>query len=279
MIRTIRRLIATDGGDNKEWIELAMLSSDDKPVSGIINGSIATEVDTGSVFFFDEAAGEWIEQFSFQNAGGGGGGGDEEVLPAGYTRLEYVDAYLCSVNTGILPDSSTIIEAKVMGINMTTQKLINEAKSGSENYMFTLTFSNSQSGCKARAYFGAMNSALVDNLPSFYQRPIYVKMDSSGVTANGATGSYASTPSYVPTEPIYLFCGSANLARRSGDGGFNDLLFWMKITKNGEVVRHYVPARRNEDDVVGLYDLASKEFFVSANPSSGFYPGPAVPES
>lgn len=71
MIRTIRRLIATDGGDNKEWVELTMLSSDAKPTSGIINGSIATEVDTGKVFFFDETAGEWVEQFSFQNAGGG----------------------------------------------------------------------------------------------------------------------------------------------------------------------------------------------------------------
>lgn len=87
MIRTIRRLIATDGGDNKEWIELAMLSSDDKPVSGIINGSIATEVDTGSVFFFDEAAGEWIEQFSFQNAGGGGGG--NSGVEADYRGLIY----------------------------------------------------------------------------------------------------------------------------------------------------------------------------------------------
>lgn len=73
MIRTIRRLVATDGGDNKEWIELTTLSSDTKPTSGIINGSIATEVDTGKVFFFDETAGEWVEQFSFQNAGGGGG--------------------------------------------------------------------------------------------------------------------------------------------------------------------------------------------------------------
>lgn len=277
MIRTIRRLIATDGGDNKEWVELAMLSSDDKPVSGIINGSIATEVDTGSVFFFDEAAGEWIEQFSFQNAGGGGGGGGEEALPAGYTRLEYVDAYLCSVNTGIVPDSSTIIEAKVMGINMKSETLINEAKSGNTYYALSLTFSNTQSSNAARATIGAGNSAVVNNLPSFYQRPIYVKMDSSGVTANGATASYASTPSYVPTEPLYLFCGGANLTRRTGDTGFNDLFFWMKITKNDEVVRHYVPARRDADNVSGLYDLASKEFFESASPDSSFYPGPAVP--
>lgn len=66
MIRTTKRLVATDGGDNKEYVEYTCLASDTKPTTGIITGSICVEVDTGTVFFFDETAGEWVEQFSFQ---------------------------------------------------------------------------------------------------------------------------------------------------------------------------------------------------------------------
>lgn len=66
MIRTTKRLVATDGGNNKEYVEYTCLASDTKPTIGIITGSICVEVDTGTVFFFDETAGEWVEQFSFQ---------------------------------------------------------------------------------------------------------------------------------------------------------------------------------------------------------------------
>lgn len=48
------------------YVEAACLSTDQKPTDRIATGSICTEVDTGTVFFYDEASGEWVEQFSFQ---------------------------------------------------------------------------------------------------------------------------------------------------------------------------------------------------------------------
>ena len=42
-------------------IESACLSPDTKPTDGIANGSICIEMDTGSIFMFDEAAGDWLE--------------------------------------------------------------------------------------------------------------------------------------------------------------------------------------------------------------------------
>lgn len=66
MIRTLKRYIAIDGAMDKEYREITCLSTDTKPTTGIINGSICLEVDTGTVFFYDEAADDWVEQFSFQ---------------------------------------------------------------------------------------------------------------------------------------------------------------------------------------------------------------------
>ena len=47
--------------------EYWLTSDDEKPTDGVSMGSILVEVDTGKVYFFNEVAGEWVEQFSFQS--------------------------------------------------------------------------------------------------------------------------------------------------------------------------------------------------------------------
>lgn len=37
------------------------LSTDEKPVEGVMNGSCLIEMDTGKVYFFDEAGKAWTE--------------------------------------------------------------------------------------------------------------------------------------------------------------------------------------------------------------------------
>lgn len=56
MVRTLVKQIHTDG---KDYVELACLSTDNKPTAGIVTGSLALEVDTGDVYAFDEVGGEW----------------------------------------------------------------------------------------------------------------------------------------------------------------------------------------------------------------------------
>lgn len=47
-----------------KWVsELFGLSTDEKPVTSIPNGSIFVEIDTGSVYFFNEEATSWVFQF------------------------------------------------------------------------------------------------------------------------------------------------------------------------------------------------------------------------
>ena len=47
--------------DGNDLFELACLSTDTKPTEDIANGSILIEMDTGSIFMYDEAGAEWIE--------------------------------------------------------------------------------------------------------------------------------------------------------------------------------------------------------------------------
>lgn len=52
--------------NGKQLCEGFCLSTDQKPNYQIANGSVMTEIDTGKVSFFNEAAGEWVVQFSLQ---------------------------------------------------------------------------------------------------------------------------------------------------------------------------------------------------------------------
>lgn len=46
--------------------EVRCLSTDTKPTTNLATGATCVEVDTGNVYFFDSASGEWVYQFTFQ---------------------------------------------------------------------------------------------------------------------------------------------------------------------------------------------------------------------
>jgi hypothetical protein len=52
-------------------------------------------------------------------------------------------------------------------------------------------------------------------------------------------------------------------------------LYYTKMWKNGTLVRYLIPAKRNSDNVVGMYDTVSKTFFTNAG-SGAFIAGPVV---
>lgn len=58
----VRIIVSRSYTSGKNYIEAAGLSTDDKPVAGIITGSKFTEVDTGDQYLFDETGnGTWTK--------------------------------------------------------------------------------------------------------------------------------------------------------------------------------------------------------------------------
>lgn len=51
---------AQSNGTIKHQIEGHCLSTDTKPIENVLNGSMLLEMDTSTVFFFDEANHQWI---------------------------------------------------------------------------------------------------------------------------------------------------------------------------------------------------------------------------
>ena len=58
MIRILTENTVTDG---KRYIEAFGLSTDSKPTSGVVTGSVFVEVNTGKVYLFDEVGSQWQE--------------------------------------------------------------------------------------------------------------------------------------------------------------------------------------------------------------------------
>ena len=59
MIRIVESISKYNYGDDRRYLELAGLSTDPKPVDRLVTGSLFLEVDTGSVYAFDEISETW----------------------------------------------------------------------------------------------------------------------------------------------------------------------------------------------------------------------------
>ena len=76
MVREVKevRLIPVYDGDTRTGfvriVNIACNHDDDKPTTGLANGSMCIEVDTGKLFLFDEDEEEWVE-FGGSSDGGG----------------------------------------------------------------------------------------------------------------------------------------------------------------------------------------------------------------
>lgn len=87
-------------GDDKVLLDSACLSTDTKPTTGVANGSKLLEMDTSTVYAFDEANGEWLAQSS--SGGGGGGGGGAEPLMVNYTWDDNLETFVLDKTAGEL---------------------------------------------------------------------------------------------------------------------------------------------------------------------------------
>ena len=56
----IRKIVEQPFTADKNYTEIACLSTDSKPTGGMVTGSLALEVDTGDVYAYDEtSSGTW----------------------------------------------------------------------------------------------------------------------------------------------------------------------------------------------------------------------------
>lgn len=193
----------------------------------------------------------------------------ECVVPAGYTQLEYIESTGTQyINTGIKATSSIGVEIDY------SDYVVN----GNENVLF-----GASNGSWA-AQLGMNNSKTQGQTLAYYNYDGYTgyaiqnackyKLENGALYANG-TQIYSKTfSSFSYTYNIYL------LAQNWAGAAQNYAKLKLKSAKvwdNSALIRDFIPAKRNSDGVIGLYDIVGNVFYTNSGTGT-FVGGAEIPQ-
>lgn len=196
-------------------------------------------------------------------------------LPAGYTRLEYVQSSGSQyVNTGV--SSSTNITAEICWKSLmnaqNASKFVFGARKAWQQSMLFVSHQCRNDGVSDSGirYAWGANAYSTQTFPTdFFAQRLSAAEAMLGTTKVWTPPSATFDYSY----PMYVF--TINNAGSAHSNGAGMQLKWLRICDSGEEVRMFVPVRRNSDSVAGLYDLANSNFYPSAS-STALVAGPEI---
>lgn len=185
----------------------------------------------------------------------GGGGG----LPAEFTELAYLQGTGTQyIDTGIYGKLATEIRAKiyVTSYGNLFGDMSNTSASISSSY---------SPGRVTYTRFGDKRVASAFGDCS-YDVDCVIKENKDGVWVdNVQTATFSATSSFTTSNTLLLFkCNGA-----SGIPQFR--CYYFEVYEDGAAVLKLVPAKRNSDNVVGMYDLVSRSFLTNAGSGSFLY--------
>ncbi len=109
------------------------------------------------------------------------------------------------------------------------------------------------------ARFGSSNSVNAESTTDQYEGILKLKKESLEI--NGKT---ILTPLFegLPTTPLNIF-GAKVLADNNELMGAYVRISYLKITRNSEIIRHFIPCYRKSDNVIGMYDTVTDTFYTN----------------
>ena len=191
-------------------------------------------------------------------------------LPSEYQELEYLQTSgQTTINTNYYPKAdSTKIVTKVDFLGTEDNKIFTSGTY--EQDLYQLQRLNSTHDNKIRAYYFSTAGSGDFNSTSSYttsNNPVYVEFDKHTLNINGSTIYSFDTKSTSSSGPLYIF---------QNDGSTTNMnMYYFGIYENEALVHYYVPAKRNLDSVLGMYDLVNNVFYTNTG-SGTFTAGPYV---
>ena len=196
------------------------------------------------------------------------------LVPAGYTPVEFIQSNGTQyINTGItdVTNSEFTLVAQQTELLSGYPTLLGAMDGGDFKVVFAYGSTShfyTQTGAGDGNYVLSSNQDInkhtfnlltVGNVHTF--------------TIDNATviGNYQ--PVATTTYPLFLCARN-----RAGTVGnqVKQKVFSFSAKKNGALIQNLIPARRNRDDVVGMYDTVSGEFLTSVPANTNFTAGPDV---
>ena len=198
--------------------------------------------------------------------------GTPSVLPDGYVELEYVESSGSQwVDTGVYPGGSTRVTADVEILKSTSVSGIFGGRDGSQNAGGKFSLWTIKQAF--RTDYGTSETQV--QVPADGRHAI----DKSGpVTTIDGTTVQVAQASFSSAGSLYLFTNNEGVAGPDSRGA-SMRLYSCSVSQDGTAPsRQFIPARRESDGAVGLYDRIGAKFY--GNDGTGaFVAGPDVPTS
>ena len=182
-------------------------------------------------------------------------------LPTGYTRLNYIQSNGNQyIDTGYVPTQATSAKLKLNPQNVQESAIL--GSSWAMNGFFLMFY-----GARFRWHSGSA----VDSTTITVDTDYVVEVSNTKLVVDGT--AYNVTPGGVAQSAIRLF--STTVPGGSGasntKGSFK--LYSCEIYESGTREMALIPAKRNQDDAVGLYDIVGGAFYANGG-SGSFTAGP-----
>lgn len=181
-------------------------------------------------------------------------------LPLGYTLLDYIESTGTQyIDTGIIPDNDTGFSVTLQCVNIPTDNFVYGARQGDDGRFVVGAKSDS-------VYVGYGSQVTLYNWqgvasPSV-RNNIKVNYKNSRIAQLNNELDY-NLPSTLPT---FDNATTVTLFGRNANGtvvGFAQRVYDNKITQGNNVIRNYIPCRRNSDSALGMYDTVTGNFLTN----------------
>lgn len=200
-----------------------------------------------------------------KGGGGGGGGGDDDELPAGYTRMTYIEAPRWTksfIATGVIASNNIGFEIDALvydSINQTEDEygclLGARYSSNSDDFQLT-TYTADNSGFSGTLRLGGSDNNFSGRITQGVR--FTAKLNGTTYTVNG-TSTTVSRNIGSNAKEIYLFALNQNgIATQYGHAR----IYSFKLTNSGTTILDFVPCKRDSDNRYGFYDTISQSFFT-----------------
>ena len=189
-------------------------------------------------------------------------GNTEEVLPRGYTQVEYLESNGTQyINTRYYPNNLTDVECKFM-YNQLTGNTASSVFGVRDTDGTVKQFLMSVSGGNLWIVNG-LNNRSVSGVSPVVNTEYVIRIAPDGAYWNGTkvlamTSSVANCPDYS----MFMFGRHV----RSGSGFANPFygkIYYFKIYEAGVLTRNFIPCK-NPSNVAGLYDTVNGVFYTNA---------------
>lgn len=183
-------------------------------------------------------------------------------LPEGYTEYSYIQCNNAYIDTGLHGTEKTRFElCGTFSYAVSTLNLFGDN-----------TTSGSKLSLSSGYWYVGSRSCSVNFMTSYNDNTHLFIGNKYGYTHNATGVAISDTVSSFTTAKTLLIMGVNNVTTPTTYSGYFNLQY-AKIYEDNVLVFYGVPAKKNYDNTVGLYDLVSKNFFTKAGGTGRFTTG------